>query len=195
MTKIEMMDKYLSSSKISTPEICTVVNKVFGINLDAVSILHKENTESANTIDARATIDMYLDQYEKKMTGEDIRDMLNQIFGINLNAIATLEQERISLYSKGQWVVKNDKDLFIVYTGMEDIDVKVFPTKYFTEQTGLDVLPNELQHLLTSIGFYYDEKIHSYYYANPTGKAVTDDFKAQTIGAIVEVIHKFHSHL
>lgn len=195
MTKIEMMDKYLSSSEISTSEICTIVNKIFGIDLDDVSILHNKHTESANTIDARATIDIYLDQDEKKMTGEEIRNMLNQIFGINLNAIAALEQERISLYSKGQWVLKNDKDLFIVYTGIEDIDVKVLPTKYFTEQTGLEVLPSELQRILSSIGFYYDKEIQSYYFANPTGKAVTDDFKAQTIGAIVEVIHKFYSHL
>lgn len=195
MTKIEMMDKYLSSSEISTSEICTIVNKIFGIDLDDVSILHNKHTESANTIDARATIDIYIDQDEKKMTGEEIRNMLNQIFGINLNAIAALEQERISLYSKGQWVVKNDKDLFIVYTGIEDIDVKVLPTKYFTEQTGLEVLPSELQRILSSIGFYYDKEIQSYYFANPTGKAVTDDFKAQTIGAIVEVIHKFYSHL
>ena len=121
--------------------------------------------------------------------------MLNQNFGINLLAIDALEQERISLYSKGQWVVQNDRDLFIVYTGSDDVDVKVFPTKYFTEQTGLDVLPSDLQHLLSRIGFHYDKKMQSYYFANPTGQAVSDQFKGQTIGAIVEVIHRLYSHL
>lgn len=203
MTKIDIMDKYLSSldEKINTSEICKVVYKVFGIDLDTVSMLHTRNTEStnnndtSNTSQSRTTIDMYLNHYGKKITGVEIRSMLNQIFGINLNAIAELEKERISLYSKGQWVVQNDKDLFIVYTGMDDVDVKVLPTEYFTNKTGLDVLPSELQRLLSSYGYYYDERIQSYYFANPTGEAVSDDFKGQTIAGIVKVIRKFYSHL
>ena len=72
------------------------------------------------------------------MTGVDIRGMINQIFGINLNGVSSLEGAGISLYSKGQWVLQSDKDLFVVYTGSGDLDVKVFPTEYFTKQTGLE---------------------------------------------------------
>lgn len=193
MKKIKVMDKYLSAfEKISTAEICKVVNKVFGIDLETVSS-NKMDTSIASQ--SRMTMDKYLEQCGNRITGEEISNMLNQILGINLHAIDALEQERISLYSKGQWVVQNDRDLFIVYTGIHDVDVKVFPTKYFTEQTGLDVLPSDLQHSLSRIGFHYDKKMQSYYFANPTGQAVSDQFKGQTIGAIVEVIHRLYSHL
>ena len=37
MRKVEVMDKYLSSENISSSEICKVVYKVFGIDLDTVS--------------------------------------------------------------------------------------------------------------------------------------------------------------
>lgn len=193
MEKIEVMDKYLSTfgGKISTSEICKVVYKVFGIDLDKISF----NKIDSFITQSRVIMDRYLDYNGNKMTATEVCKMLHKIFGINLNAIASLEQERISLFSKGQWVVQNKKDLFIVYTGNDDVDVKVIPTKYFTEQTGLVELPIELKHLLLDIGFYYNEDIKSYYYANPTGKAVPDQFKGQTIRAILKVIHKQYSHL
>lgn len=184
MTKVEMMDNYFDSyeEKIRSSVICKVVNQVFKFDLDAMPL-------------SRATIDSYLDHYEKKVTGSEIRKMVNQIFGINLDGIASLEKARISLYSKDQWVVQNDNDLFVIYTGTGDVDVKVFPTEYFTDQTGIEELPNNLQQSLKSLGYSYDEKIGSYYFSNPTGEAVPDVFKGKTIKAIIEVIHPTYSHL
>ncbi|HSO57567.1 MAG TPA: hypothetical protein VLQ66_04950 [Paenisporosarcina sp.] len=209
MTKIEIMDKYLSSliEKISTSEICKIVYEVFGIDLDIVLVLDKGITysrqvpsltnidTSISSSQARVAIDSYLNQYGNDMTGVEIRNMLNHIFGINLDGISSLERERISLYSKGQWIIQNDKDLFLVRTGTKDVYVEVVPTEYFSKQTGLEMLPDDLQHALANLGFQYDEKIKGSSFANPNGQALPDKFKGQTFGAIIEVINRLYSHI
>jgi len=199
MKKAEMMDKYLDSygKRISSSEICHVVDLMFKINLDETPILSKEKEEvdGVSSSIGREVIDSHLNQYDRDITGAEIRKIINEIFGVNLEAISSLEGARISLYSKGQWIVQHEKDLFVVYTGASDVDVKVFPTNYFTEQTGLVELPSDLQHALTSIGYYFDEKIDSYYFLNPTGEAVPDAFKGKTIGAILGVIQHSFSNL
>ncbi|MEQ6355599.1 hypothetical protein ABNX05_13300 [Lysinibacillus sp. M3] len=199
MKKAEVMDKYLDSygKRISSSEICHVVDLVFKINLDETPILSKEKEEVDEIASStgREVIDSYLNQYDRDITGAEIRKIINEIFGVNLEAISSLEGARISLYSKGQWIVQHEKDLFVVYTGASDVDVKVFPTNYFTEQTGLVTLPSDLQHALTSIGYHFDEKIDSYYFSNPTGEAVPDVFKGKTIGAILSVIQHSFSNL
>ncbi|KMY48660.1 hypothetical protein [Peribacillus loiseleuriae] len=197
MTKAEMMDKYFDSygKRISSAEICKAVDSIFKINLDEIPILSKEmegavgvSFSTGNVLASREAMDVRLNQYDKEITGAEIRKVINEILGVNLDAISSLEGARISLYSKGQWVVQHEKDLFVVDTGAGDVDVKVYPTNYFTEQTGLVKLPTDLQHSLTSIGYSYDEKIGSYYFSNPTGEAVPDAFKGKTIGAILKVI-------
>lgn len=199
MKKAEMMDKYLDSygKGISSSEICHVVDLVFKINLDKTPILSKgkEEVDGISSSTGREVIDSYLNQYDRDITGAEIRKIINEIFGVNLEGISSLEGARISLYSKGQWIVQHEKDLIVVYTGASDVDVKVFPTNYFTEQTGLVALPSDLQHALTSIGYHFDEKIDSYYFSNPTGEAVPDTFKGKTIGAIRGVIQHSFSNI
>ncbi|TQR18715.1 hypothetical protein FG384_15720 [Psychrobacillus vulpis] len=205
MSKIELMDRYIYSfeEQISSSEICKFVDTVFGINLESVLVLDKKSLQapSSNNMDqstmspSRTVIDSYLDLAKHKMTGMEIRKMLNQIFGINLDGISALEKERISLFSKGQWVVQNAKDLFIIHTGIEDVDVTVLPSIYFMEHSGLEGLPSELQNSLSHLGYNHDKKIRGYYFSNPSGMAVTDQFKGQTIGAIIEVIRKSYSDL
>jgi hypothetical protein len=202
-----MMDKYFDSygKTIRGSEICNVVKSIFRIDLDAITVLSKEAEEHLKAIPstdgtakqskAKLVMDSYLDQYEKEITGSDIRRMINQFLGINLDAISSLVGARISLYSKDQWVVQQENDLFAVKTGTGDVDVEIFPTTYFTEQTGLKELPNALQLSLSTIGFCNNEEIGSYYYVSPTGEAVPDAFKGRTIGAILEVIHKSYAHL
>ncbi|MDM5250997.1 MULTISPECIES: hypothetical protein [unclassified Lysinibacillus] len=204
MKKAEMMDKYLDSygKKISSAEICHVVDLIFKINLDKVPILSKAMEEAdvvsssaGNALISRELIDSHLNQYASEITGTEIRKIINKIFGVNLEGISSLEGARISLYSKGQWIVQHEKDLFVVHTGVRDVDVKVFSTNYFTEQTGLVELPTDLQHALTSLGYYFDEKMDSYYFSNPTGEAVPDAFKGKTMGAILGVIQHSFSDL
>ena len=196
MKKAEMMDQHLCSygRKISSSEICHVVDLIFGINLDKAPILCKKLKETSLS-SGRGVIDYHLHQYDGAITGGEIRKIINEIFGVNLEAISSLEGSRLSLYSKGQWIVQHEKDLFVVHTGAGDVDVKVFPTKYFTEHTGLEELPTDLQDALTGLGYYYNEKMASYYFSNPTGEAVSDAFKGKTIGAILGVIRHSFSNL
>jgi hypothetical protein len=190
MTKAEIMDKYFNTfeEKIDPSVVFRFIQSIFHFDLDNKPVNTEKDLSSA-------VIDSFLNEEEEKITGAKIRSIINQIFGINLDAISTLDGARISLYSKDQWVLQHDKDLFVVHTGNDDIDVRIYPTKYFTEQTGLETLPKDLQHSITSMGFYYDEKTRSYYYRNPSEEAVPDAFKGQTMGTILNTIKQSYSSL
>ncbi|MGM8365927.1 hypothetical protein ACLIBG_10680 [Virgibacillus sp. W0181] len=205
MSKSEMMDQYLVSYEgtISTSVICQIVHMIFGINLDEIPILAKGNVVDAfpipdDNVSARILIDSYLNQYDEEMTGAHIRWMINDIFGVNLDAISSLEGKRISLYSKEHWVVHHKKDLIVVHTGTGDDDVKVYPTTYLTEQIKSAEPPINFQEILSDLsdlGYIYDEEMGGYYYINPDGEAVSDRFKGKTMETIVKVIRKSFSHL
>ncbi|WP_431802750.1 hypothetical protein [Halobacillus andaensis] len=137
-------------------------------------------------------LDLYMKAAGKKINGPSIRTAINGIFGINLDGISGLEDSGVSLFSKDQWISKNERDLFVVETGLTDVDVWVYPTEYFTEHTGLTGLPKELQEALSAIGFAYNKDVEAFYYSNPTGESVTDAFKKQTLGTIIKMIHTFY---
>lgn len=201
MKKVDIMDKFFDSyqGKITSSEICRIVKSIFKFDLETKPVLSKELVAAGEVSPSESTAKMAIDsglaQYGKTVSGTEVRKLINQIFGINLDAISSLDGSRISLFSKDQWVLRQEQDLFVVYTGSGDVDVKIFPTDYFTERTGLKELPENLQQSLTSIGFYFDEKVGSYYYSNPSGKAIPDAFKGQTIGAILKVIHHSYQNL
>lgn len=202
MTKAEMMDSYLCSfrSPPGAAEICQAVEKSFGIDLEAAPVLpqaqkHLQTTVSSAMSPSRTAIHSYLADCGPVLTGDDARTMINHLFGVNLTAISALEKARISLYSKGQWIIQHDTDLFVVDTANKDADVRVSPTEYFIKQTGLHALPVELQRALSRLGFCCDKQTGSYYFSNPDGQAVSDSFKGQTMRAIGEVIQQQLSHL
>jgi hypothetical protein len=192
MRKVDIFDKYINSfkEKISSSEVCFAVLSIYGVELETVPVLLKEDFSSP-----RDLIDRYLNQSEGVVTSEKIREIINHIFGVNLFGISSLYGSGISLYSKNRWMCKNEDALFEVHTGPRDIDAIVYPTKYFMERTGLTQLPNELQKSLIGLGYYYDEKIGSYYYLNPTGEPVPDAFKVRTMGTIIEVVRHSYSDL
>lgn len=201
MSKIAIMDKYLDSNgeKISSSLICEAVESIFHINLDKAPVLIEGEIQeglssTGGGLTSREAIDSCLNQFGENITGADIRGIINGIFGINLDGIVHLEGARISLYSKNQWIVHQEKDLFVVHTGTGDIDAKVYPTTYFMEQTGIEELPTDLQHSLIDLGYSYNEEIGSFYYTNPASKAVPDSFKGQTMAAIRKVIERSFSH-
>lgn len=201
VNKVELMDKHLDShqGKITSTEICNIVMSIFKFDLTTKPVLSKEwimaGAGSSTEDIAKMAIDSTLTHYGKKGTGIEIRQLINQIFGINLDAISSLEGARISLFSKEQWVVRDEQDLFVVHTGLGDVDVKVFPTDYFTEKTGLEELPKDLKQSLTNFGFSCDERAGCYYYSNPSGKAIPDAFKGQIIGTILKEIHDSYQSL
>ncbi|MGG0302860.1 hypothetical protein ABEY59_16420 [Bacillus albus] len=201
VNKVEVMDKQLDSyqGKVTSTEICNIVMSIFKFDLTTKPVLSKEwitgaAVSSTENI-AKMVIDSILARYGEKVTGIEIRQLINQIFGINLDAISSLEGARISLFSKDQWVVQDKQDLFVVHTGLGDIDVKIFPTDYFTEQTGLEELPKALQQSLTNFGFSCDEGTGCYYYSNPSGEAIPDAYKGQIIGMILKEIHNSYPSL
>jgi hypothetical protein len=188
MTKAEAMDSLMESSEqgINSSEIITIIHQAFNIDL-----------ESALDLPAspRAVIEEYLERCGNKVTGGEIRKMINETLRINLEAISALEGARISIFSKNKWIIQDDKDLFVVHTGTGDLDVRITPTSYFSEQTGSSELPVDLINALVALGFYYEEKIGGYYFSNPTGDAIPDAFKGQTMMAVRKVIHDSYSHL
>lgn len=188
MTKAEAMDNRINTygEGITSTEIFEIIHQIFNFDLQSNPNL---------PILPQAAIDEYLEQSENKVTGAEIRKIINLTVGINLDALSALEGAKISLYSKDQWMLQHNKDLFVVHTGTGDIDARILPTDYFTEQTGSGELPIDLINVLLSLGFYYEENLGCYYYSNPTGEPVPDAFKGQTIMAIRKVIHQSYSHL
>lgn len=210
LSKAEQMDAYLQSfeGELTADAVHAVVQTVFEIDLDHVSLLTEGEKEALaaaeadtvsdapdSSIHPRTIIDSQLAAYGGHRTGPEIRSMLNRLFGVNLDAISTLEKARISLYSKGQWIVQHDHDLFVVFTGEGDVDVKVYPTGLYKEQAGKSGLPEDLQQALRSLGYRPDTEQDGYYYADPHGQAVADAFKGQTMGAIMAAIRSSCAHL
>lgn len=76
-------------------------------------------------------MDLYLKSYNYELTPSEIRVAINLIFGTNLDGISSLENSKIGLFSKGQWINKSDEALFVVQTSDDDVDVRIYPTEYF----------------------------------------------------------------
>ncbi|WP_343063238.1 hypothetical protein [Halobacillus locisalis] len=223
MPQVRAMDLYLDKlgKKVDGDDIRWTVREIYSINLDAVSELDagKQVTSYPETImegveeslsdeQIEGTIeeyifslskvevmDLYLESLEGTPTGAEARVLINDIFGVNLDGISSLEKAGISLFSKEQWIMQSEKDLFAVYTGVTDVDVYILPTEYFTEQTGLTTLPEALQERLKAIGYSYNEDVGGYYYAEPNGESVPDAFKGQTLGTLAGFIQEEYAEL
>ncbi|MEY8752824.1 hypothetical protein [Alkalicoccobacillus gibsonii] len=174
MKKVEKMDKHLEQMKppLQTTDIQKVVQAAYKIDLNSKIVQDHNFTQFL----------------KENQSGQQIRQFINQTYGINLDAISALEGSRISLYSKNQWIVQDDQDLFVVWTGIGDVDVKVYPTDLYKNKTNTSSLPSELKASLQSLGYQPDEQSGGYYYKDPAGQAVPDSFKGQTMGAIMQVV-------
>lgn len=199
MTKVEAMDAYINSfsHKLNGNEICNGIHQIFGIQIESEFVLTKQRASTSSRLHLTnvEVIDTHLSQMRDQLTGSEIRILINEIFGINLDAIDSLEKTKISLFSKGQWIVHQETNLFVVHTGIGDIDAWVLPTNYFLEQTGEKELPLELQKDLVSLGYSYSSHVDGYYYSNPSGVAVPDAFKGKTMQAIQHCISVNYSSL
>ncbi|WP_051348364.1 hypothetical protein [Peribacillus kribbensis] len=210
--KVNRMDCRLPASP-SGSDITRVVKDIFEIDLDRISseyhgsvvlkypeeimegILKEIGTGSNKTeIDQKImamkkaeAMDLFLRSRQNKLTGPEIRKVINDIFGINLDGISSLENGRISLYSKGQWILRNDNDLFVVWTGKNDKDAKIYPTAAFTTETGSNTIPQSLKEKLFDLGYQYKED-GSCYYEDPNDETVPDAFKGKTMGILLDTI-------
>lgn len=216
MPKVEAMDRYLASfsKKLKGQEVRLAVEEIFEVDLDIIS---KNNYGSQLAIypegvmqtlrasfkeaptftkqDARImklkkndVMDRYIKEHDYKLSGAESRILINQIFGVNLDGISTLEHSQLAISSKGQWILKSDTDLFILESSLDDVDVSVYATPYFEQVTGSNELPESLKTKLMSLGFTYKQESSLLYYKNPTGESVPDAFKGQVLGIIVGTI-------
>ncbi len=217
-----MIDKVLESygNSMNGSVIRKAVDEVFNIDLKAVSdkgegkrahvyspeimrgireILHKDASPETDRwimcLPKVEAMDFYLEYLGSEVTSKDVLHIINQIYGINLEGLSSLNKIRVSLFSKGKWMTRKDDHLIIVNTGLGDVEVKIYPTDYFKERTGKNHIPEPLKERLSSLGYYFHQEYQAYYYANPSGETVSDHFKNQTMGAIGEVVEKWYKDL
>ncbi|MFV2047970.1 hypothetical protein ACEWK1_11400 [Metabacillus sp. YM-086] len=219
MSKVNAMDTYIRSfpKDLTGSRVREMVHQIYKIDLDAISDLGAGTKQSVypdqitkaikqivdvedidsyiHNLSKSEVMDLYLESYHYELAPSDIRVAINFIFGTNLDGISTLENSGIGLFSKGQWINQSSEDLFVVHTSDDDVDVKIYPTDYFKNRTGLDELPSELQESLIELGYYYNEEIGAYYYADPDGQSVPDFFKGQTLGLLTKYISSSYPDL
>lgn len=219
MPKVEVMDRYLESAgKLKGKEIREAIKDVFGADLNYISeknygsklsIYHVSVMESlrislnvhSNSTELDAQImamtknevmDRFMEVHDFSLTGSQIRVLINQIFGVNLDGISGLEHLQISIYSKGLWILQGDTNLFVVSSSLDDVELYVASTDYFEETSGSNQLPESLKQKLISIGFSYDADLNQFVYRNPTNESVPDAFKGQVIGSVVGTVMEFN---
>ena len=197
MKKIDEMDTFLYSvhSPTDAEAICIIVDRMFSINLENTPIFNMRTAGLMEASSGKEAIRRYINLYGPLSSGEEVREMLNRLFGINLRGIAALEGERISLFSKGQWMTKEKDDLFTIRTSHSDAEVSVTPSAYYSEQTEIDCLPPALAAGLCSIGFVEDDTIKGCCFSTADGSPVKDEFKGQTIGTVIHFIRNSCGHL
>jgi hypothetical protein len=199
MTKSEQMDKLLEAyeSGASGADIIAVVRQVFAIQLELMPVLAADTDTDTDTgaykSSPSAAFEAYIESHDRKTaSGVDIRRWVNQLFGINLDALSALEGKQISMFSKGRWMIKSSDDLFAVHTGAHDVDVQISATVRYVELAGSSEPPPALTTDLSRLGYEYDSQSICFRYADPAGKAVPDSFKGHTIKALLDAIREFN---
>lgn len=185
LLQIEKMDLAIERfpKQPSALDIYRVLQEVFDIDINREEVHPLQKAMS--DYQPLDILDTHLQQFDRKLTGQEIRKLINELFDINLEGIAKLNSQQISLYSKGQWIIQEENDLIVVHTNPGDYDVTIYPTAYYEKLTRSTALPMALQKDLRAIGFKCDEEKGSCYYETRTGEAVPDNFKHRTMGAIV----------
>ena len=216
MPKVEVMDKYIKSfgNKVRGEEIRAAVKEVFGADLNYTSKKNygsqlsnynasvMESLRTSLNVDSNSSeldtqimamtknevMDRYIEVHDYSLTGAHCRVLINQIFGVNLDGISSLEHSKVSIYSKGQWILQGDTDLLIVSSSLDDLELYIATTEYFEVTSGSKQFPESLKQKLLSSGFSYDADLNQYVYRNPTNESVPDAFKGQVLGSVLGTI-------
>lgn len=197
--KTERMDALVRNTvgKLDGDKICRIVHEAFGIDYRKVPVQEKKigRLVKGRINPSVSAIDLYLATHKRAADGPAIRKMMNALFGTSLEDIDCLSRTRISLFSKGQWIARKERDLFEIHTGFADVNVKVIPSAFFTAQTDLHTLPRQLEQALAALGYQHNDHINAYYYCHPGGKVVPEHFKHETVEAIIAVTDEYFGHL
>lgn len=216
MKQVDVLDIHLTSlgKNVTGKKIRNAVKDVFKIDLDSISknnygskltsydssimetlrqtlggtATSTELDEQIMNMSKAKVMDKYIDFNKNTLTAVQERTVINQIFGVNLEGISGLEYAQLSINSKGQWVIQNDNDLFVVSSSLDDVSVYVGVTDYFTQLTGSNDIPDSLKESLLALGYTYNEETNQLTYTNPSGESVPDAFKGQTMGIVVNAI-------
>lgn len=186
MTHTIEMDRLMEgcTPPMGSTDIVNCVKQAFDIDLMKIPVL------SGDSNGAEA-LEGWLERRGGRATGAEARQAVNEIFGVNLDALSALEGKRISLFSKGQWILRRQEDLFAVHTGTGDADVTITSTSHYRRLAGSDRLPDGLLDALQELGFRSDETAAgSCTYASPIGEAVEDAFKGRTIKTVLDAISR-----
>ncbi|TDL31388.1 hypothetical protein E2R51_13545 [Jeotgalibacillus sp. S-D1] len=201
LTKAEKMDSLITNeTKVTPSRIYSIVNQVFNINLVEISHRYEEYNPLADesptpSLPKIQLLDRKIEENEVHKNGPLVRTLINDVFGVNLGGISSLENSGISIYSKGQWICQSPNDLFIVQTELGDVDVTILPTPYFYEYTESKNISESMQHSLGTLGYTYIKEKDILYYKNPINKSVPDSFKGQTMGAVMKIIKEDYTNL
>ncbi|MCM3748353.1 hypothetical protein M3223_13435 [Paenibacillus pasadenensis] len=221
--KAQVMDTYLSSKGNPNDRalIWESVDKIFWFSLDKMSennegnLLSSYNVEvmqhvrnalsgdsNNSTLDSQImsmkkndVMEKFLESYGSTITGADARRIINYIFGVNLDGISALERSRLTLYSKGDYELLTPTDIFIVSSNKGDVSLFVGVTEYFTQQTGLDSLPQGIATYLEELGFALNPETKKHEYHNSTAESVSDPFKGQVIFPVVNYIKDHYAKI
>ncbi|KGX86938.1 hypothetical protein [Pontibacillus litoralis] len=115
---------------------------------------------------------------------EEAKAVILSIYGLDLEKIAEIQDIDIAISSKGIWITRSEEDLFVMHSTINDVGLKIYPTSYFTELTGLYELPKQVRTELEEIGFYYKEDIGAYYYEDPNDIPITESFKINVVNIL-----------
>lgn len=184
MKKSQQLEQSLAAygSSLSSAEVFHIVQEIFGFDLDQVPLL-QEGYGSP-----RSACDELLAKLEGRYSREAICQLVNQLYGVNLEALCALEDAQLALFAKGRWVMTSAEDFFVVFSGDGDRVVRVFTTPYYTEQNGNSAAPEGLHQALVAMGYTSDATGSLFVYEMADNQPVPDAFKGQTIGALRQAI-------
>ncbi|MNV75472.1 hypothetical protein D3C71_1687600 [compost metagenome] len=140
-------------------------------------------------------MDKFLNSYGSVILGTDSRRIINYIFGVNVTGLSGLEHARLSVYSKGQWVLNNPTNVLIISSSKHDIDLYVAATDYYASQLGTYSVPVDLKNSLLALGFTYDATTEILTYHSTNGESVPDSLKVTVMGLLVTCINTNLSNL
>ncbi|NJP37509.1 hypothetical protein [Alkalicoccus luteus] len=216
MSQVEVMDRYLTqtNNRVKGQDAREAVKLVFDVDISLVSRLGYGNTlvrydpfvmgavrqslglQADDTSQDAAIMNMkknhVMDRvirfYNDSLSGAEIRQLINYVFGINLDGISGLEGAQVGIFSKGQWIIKEPDDLLVISSSPDDVELYVSLTDYYRVFTGSDAFPEALAAFLEEAGFSFSSEKDRYEWINPDGVSAPDPFKGQIIGQLLETV-------
>lgn len=197
-TKAEQMDERMEKeNKLTAAVVERLVSEIFGISLQSIAADPKApGARRSQSVFAAWTekeweaagkeelLGYALARLPSPPSGEMVRQVINDVYRVNLSGISALEASTFSLFSKGKWIKQNEDDLFVLDTGSTDTEVTVSVTEHFVRKTGSGRLPAELCGELEALGYVYLPAKNQLDYSSPDGHPVDDAFKKKTIDAL-----------